>query len=89
MSQIVISVAIMSNVSEREPLSTKDIVSLFGGPSALADALGGIGQTAVSNWSRQNGGGVPGKWHLPLLALAEERGVDLTPGDLLSTTRRR
>lgn len=70
---------------------TRDIIRRFGGQKALAEFLseGGrkIGPSAVSNWPLQ--GGVPGKYHLRILALADEREVDLTGDELLSTTRRR
>jgi hypothetical protein len=63
--------------------TTSDIIDLFGGTGVVADLLG-ANQSAVSMWRAR--GGIPGKWHLPLLRLARERGVELSDEELLSTT---
>ena len=59
------------------------IIRRFGGSKELADGLG-IPESTIRNWPAL---GIPGKWHLPLLRLARERGVPLTDEDLLSTTK--
>ena len=63
--------------------TASDIIDLFGGTGAIAELLG-ANKSAVSMWRTRDG--VPGKWHLPLLRLARERGVELSEDELLSTT---
>lgn len=64
----------------------EDIVSRFGGPERLAKALELGTSKAVEQWIRR--GTVPGKWHLSLLSMAAERGIKLSPDELLNTTKR-
>lgn len=63
------------------------VVQLFGGPKAVADILG-ISTTQVYRWSHPKekqgaDGQVPHKHHQALLIAAEERGITLTPQDLM------
>ena len=62
------------------------IIERLGGRSALSGEFPELSEKAVFMWERR--GGVPGKWHLPLLRLARERGVELSEDELLSTTNR-
>lgn len=55
------------------------VIEKFGGPAALAKAIG-KGQRTVSYWKKS--GLIPAKWHSPILALASERDIDLSPADL-------
>ena len=61
-----------------------EIVSRFGGPKKLAGALG-IPASTVGSWSWL--GRVPGKWHLLMKRLAEDRGIELSDEELLTTRR--
>ena len=51
-----------------------------------AGSLAGAKPEAIKKWFQR---GVPGKWHLALLKVAREHGIDLSEDDLLSTTRRK
>ena len=58
------------------------IIRKLGGPTAVSNALG-IHRTRVSNWSRPrsvggSNGRIPQSHIEPLLALAREKGVDLS-----------
>ncbi len=64
--------------------TTSDIIDLFGGTGVVADLLG-ANQSAVSMWRAR--GGIPGKWHLPLLRLARERDIELSEDELSTTNR--
>ena len=67
--------------------TAENIVARFGGPSVLGGLLGGVRQNTVSMWVLR--GSVPGKWHLTLLRLAREQGIELSADELeLSTTSR-
>lgn len=61
-------------------MKAKDVAELFGGQSALAKLLG-IGQSTVAYWVKT--GVVPAKWHRALLGFAINKGVRLSPGDLV------
>lgn len=58
------------------------VIGKFGGQSALA-SLVGKGQSTIAYWAKA--GTIPAKWHSKLLELASQRGLDLGPGDLVST----
>ena len=62
-----------------------EVLRRFGGAAAVADAFS-IPVSTVWNWPWK--GFVPAKWHLPLLRLARDRGVELSEDELLSTTSR-
>ncbi len=51
----------------------------------LAEELG-VSDEARRKWREREA--VPGTWHLPLMRLAREQGVQLSEDDLLSTTSR-
>ena len=61
------------------------IIERLGGRSALSGEFPELSEKAVFMWERR--GGIPGKWHLPLLRFARERGVELSDDELLSTTK--
>lgn len=61
-------------------MAIRDIVNKFGGQSALAKAIGKRPST-VAYWVKQDT--IPSRWHQPLLELAQNTGVDLSPGDLV------
>ena len=61
-------------------MAVKNIVDRFGGQTALAREFGKRGST-VAYWVRENR--IPSKWHGPLLELAEKKGINLTPADLV------
>ena len=56
------------------------LVKKYGGQSVLASQLG-IGQSAVAYWVKKNT--IPSKWHLKLLELAQQNGIDIVATDLL------
>ena len=58
------------------------VVSKFGGQSALALLLGKR-QSTVQHWVKT--GLIPSKWHGRILALAEDQGVNVVPGDFILT----
>ena len=62
-------------------MSAKTIIERFGGQTALAKLLG-RGQSTVGYWAKS--GVIPAKWHGPLLDLALQRGVPLSPHDFLA-----
>jgi hypothetical protein len=55
----------------------KHIIQKFGGQSALAQLLGRR-QSTVQHWAKR---GVPSKWQQPILDLARDHGIDLSPDD--------
>ncbi len=59
------------------------VISKFGGQSALAKLLGKR-QSTVQHWVKS--GRVPAKWQQPLLSLATNHVVDLTPDDFVLST---
>lgn len=61
--------------------AVSEIVERLGGPSRLASRFG-IGTKAIEMWVRREG--IPGRWHIPLLLLAAELGVELSLTELLS-----
>lgn len=63
-------------------MAASDVISKFGGQSALARLIG-KSQGTVQYWSKR--GTIPSKWHPELLRLAAEQGVDLGPADLVET----
>lgn len=66
--------------------SARDIIDAFGGATRLAEALAGRfpalrpSRASVYMWKSR---GIPGRWHAPLLELAREQGVALTPAHLV------
>jgi hypothetical protein len=56
------------------------IVAKFGGQSALAANLGKT-QSTVQHWTKT--GVIPAKWHKELLAIAQKKGIDLSPSDFV------
>lgn len=62
-------------------MSAKAIIERFGGQTALAKLLG-KGQSTIGYWAKS--GVIPAKWHGPLLDLALQRGVPLSPHDFLA-----
>lgn len=62
-------------------MSAKAIIERFGGQTALAKLLG-RGQSTIGYWAKS--GVIPAKWHGPLLDLALQRGVPLSPHDFLA-----
>lgn len=60
--------------------SAQRVVQKFGGQSALADLLSKK-QSTIQYWVKT--GTIPAKWHRQLLDLAQERGIELYPGDLI------
>lgn len=67
-------------------MQVESIIKRLGGEAAIASAFD-LSEKAVWQWSNRNS--IPGRWHLSLLRLARERGVELTDDELLSATRRR
>jgi hypothetical protein len=65
---------------------TASIVERLGGPVLLSDRFK-ISRKAVEMWVCR--GNIPGRWHVPLLMLAEERRVVLGMDELLSTHSQR
>jgi P63C domain len=61
--------------------SAERVIAKFGNQSALARLLG-KGQSTIQHWVKS--GTIPAKWHSPLLKLAEEQGLELTPSDFLT-----
>ncbi len=61
----------------------KDIISKFGGQSALAELLQ-KNQSTVQYW--WNIGAIPIKWHQKIIQLAAEKNIDLVPADFLSSS---
>lgn len=59
------------------------VIEKFGGTAAVALVIG-KGQSTVSYWKKA--GVIPAKWHAPLLAMAETRGIELAPGDFIERT---
>ncbi|MBB4268185.1 carph-isopro domain-containing protein [Roseospira visakhapatnamensis] len=69
----------MSKLSVR---SVNAVIDGFGGTNAMAEVCG-VRASAVSNWRRT--GRFPARLHLLLLSEAAQRGIDLTPADLIET----
>lgn len=61
-------------------MSAQQVIEKFGGSSALARLLG-KGPSTVQYWAKI--GAIPSKWHGDLLQLAQDHGIDLTPGDFI------
>ena len=57
------------------------VVEKFGGTAVLAGLIG-KGQSTVSYWKKA--GVIPAKWHQPLLAIAQSRGLNLGATDFLT-----
>jgi hypothetical protein len=66
--------------------AASSIIARLGGPVELAGRFG-ISPKAIEMWERRSR--IPGKWHLELLKFAAERGVKLSPDELLSTQSQR
>ncbi len=60
--------------------SAERIIRRFGGQSALAKLLGKR-QSSIQYWAKT--GRVPSKWHEPLMKLAAEKGIALSPEDFV------
>lgn len=56
------------------------VIGKFGGAAALSRMLG-KGPSTVQYWRKV--GTIPAKWHERILSLARERGIDLSPADLV------
>lgn len=56
-----------------------DIVDRLGGPDVVARRFG-ISLKAIDMWGQR--GGVPGRWHIPMLMMADELGVPLSMHEL-------
>jgi len=56
-------------------------ISIFGGVSALARAVG-RSRSAVCQWQTETGGKIPRKAAEKILEVAQERGLDITLNDL-------
>lgn len=67
--------------------TARDIIDAFGGATRLAELLTGRfpglrpSRASVYMWKTR---GIPGRWHAPLLELAREQGVALTPAHLVA-----
>ncbi len=61
--------------------AAEQIISRFGGQSALANLLGRR-QSTIGHWAST--GRIPSQWHQKLIKLARERGVALEPKDFVS-----
>lgn len=62
--------------------SAQRIIEKFGGQSELARLINKR-QSTVQHWSKN--GIIPSKWQAELLRLAQEQGLDLSPGDFMET----
>ncbi len=67
-------------VMKEQKNSAEQIISRFGGQSALANLLGRR-QSTVQHWVKT--GRIPSQWHGPLLKIAREKGIALEPKDLI------
>ncbi len=67
-------------------IGVASIIERLGGRSGLAGEFPELSEKAVFMWERR--GGIPGKWHLALMRLAREQGVELSEDELLDTTSR-
>ena len=63
--------------------SAKQIISRFGGQSALASLLSKR-QSTVQHWAKT--GRIPSHWHARLLELARKQGIALEPRDFVSAS---
>ena len=61
-------------------MNIKEIISKFGGQTALANLVG-VNQSAVAYWVKR--GSIPSKWHAPLLDLAKVHAILLEADDLI------
>lgn len=61
-------------------MHAREIITLFGGQTTLANLLG-KGQTTVSYWAKT--GLIPTRWQPKLLDLATQRGIALSPRDFM------
>lgn len=62
-----------------------DIIERFGGRKQVAEHFG-ISEKAVYQWEAR--GTIPGAYHLPFLAWAQESGTSLTAEELLGFAKR-
>lgn len=60
--------------------NAQQIINRFGGQSALARLLDRP-QSTVHYWAKS--GTIPAKWHRQVLALAQQEGIELYPGDFV------
>lgn len=60
----------------------KLVILLFGGVRPLARLLGRA-PSSVTKWQKIEDGGVPRKCHLRILEIAKQKGITLTPDDLV------
>ena len=68
-------------IQAMSPDQITTIIERFGGRAAIAAAVG-VSVKAVEMAERR--GRFSARWHLPLLRHAEERGIALTPSDLMA-----
>ena len=61
---------------------SKLVILLFGGVRPLARLLDKA-QSSVSKWQTTEDGGIPRKCHVKILTIAKQRGITLTPEDLV------
>ena len=65
------------------------VIAKFGGVRPLARLLG-LDHSTLCGWQRKapkgSDGLVPSRYHKPLLDLAKEKGIELTPDDLIYGT---
>lgn len=59
-------------------MEASDIIARCGGGAVLAERFK-LSEKAVEMWGRRHS--IPGRWHVPLLLLARERGVELSLDD--------
>lgn len=64
--------------------AAQTVIEKFGGQSALAKLVG-KGQSTVQHWAKV--GVIPAKWQGQILQLAQERGIDLSPSDLMPSAK--
>ncbi len=60
--------------------AAQSVIERFGGQSALAKLIGKR-QSTVQHWARV--GVIPAKWQGQILQLAQDRGIDISPSDLM------
>jgi hypothetical protein len=57
----------------------ENIIGFFGGVRPMARQLGNIPPTTVQGWKDR--GFIPSRRHAEILAIANQRGINLTPND--------
>lgn len=64
--------------------AVSSIISRVGGREFLATRFR-LGFKAVEQWEKR--GSIPGRWHIPLMLLADERGVSLSKEELADVSK--